>query len=68
MNKYKDQIVTFNDDIQGTGIITLVGIMGALNISGGKMTDQVYMSFGLGTAGAWYYTPYLRRNVTRRFN
>ncbi|MCW8780748.1 malolactic enzyme [Latilactobacillus curvatus] len=52
LNKYKDQIVTFNDDIQGTGIITLAGIMGALNISGGKMTDQVYMSFGAGTAGA----------------
>lgn len=52
LNKYKDQIVTFNDDIQGTGIITLAGILGALNISGGKMTDQVYMSFGAGTAGA----------------
>ncbi|KRM21388.1 malolactic enzyme [Latilactobacillus graminis] len=52
LNKYKDKIVTFNDDIQGTGIITLAGIMGALNISGGKMTDQVYMSFGAGTAGA----------------
>jgi len=52
LNKYKDQIVTFNDDIQGTGIITLAGIMGALNISGAKMTDQVYMSFGAGTAGA----------------
>lgn len=52
LNKYKDQIVTFNDDIQGTGIITLAGILGALNISGAKMTDQVYMCFGAGTAGA----------------
>ncbi|GEL15666.1 malolactic enzyme mled [Pediococcus cellicola] len=52
LNKYKDQITTFNDDIQGTGIIVLAGILGALNISKEKMTDQVYMSFGAGTAGA----------------
>ncbi|MFD1471382.1 malolactic enzyme [Companilactobacillus mishanensis] len=52
LNKYKDKILTFNDDIQGTGIITLAGILGALNISKQKLTDQVYMSFGAGTAGA----------------
>ncbi|MGR3741898.1 malolactic enzyme [Companilactobacillus sp. DQM5] len=52
LNKYKDKILTFNDDIQGTGIITLAGIMGAMNISGQKLTDQIYMSFGAGTAGA----------------
>ncbi len=52
LNKYQNEITTFNDDIQGTGIITLAGIMGALNISKQKMTDQVYMSFGAGTAGA----------------
>lgn len=52
LNKYKDQITTFNDDIQGTGIIVLAGILGALNVSKQKMTDQVYMSFGAGTAGA----------------
>lgn len=52
LNKYKDNILTFNDDIQGTGIITLAGILGALNISGEKLTDQVYVSFGAGTAGA----------------
>ncbi|GAB5052833.1 malolactic enzyme [Pediococcus ethanolidurans] len=52
LNKYKDQITTFNDDIQGTGIIVLAGILGALNVSKQKMTDQVYLSFGAGTAGA----------------
>ncbi|GAJ27350.1 malolactic enzyme [Liquorilactobacillus sucicola DSM 21376 = JCM 15457] len=52
LNKYKDKIVTFNDDIQGTGIIVLAGLLGALNISGETFTDQVYMSFGAGTAGA----------------
>lgn len=52
LNKYKDKILTFNDDIQGTGIITLAGILGSLNISKQKLTDQVYVSFGAGTAGA----------------
>ncbi|AKP66490.1 malolactic enzyme [Companilactobacillus ginsenosidimutans] len=52
LDKYKDKILTFNDDIQGTGIITLAGILGSLNISKQKLTDQVYLSFGAGTAGA----------------
>ena len=52
LNKYKNEIATFNDDIQGTGIITLAGILGALKISGKKLTDQIYMCFGAGTAGA----------------
>lgn len=52
LNKYKNKIATFNDDIQGTGIITLAGILGALKISGEKLTDQIYMCFGAGTAGA----------------
>ncbi len=52
LNKYKDKIPTFNDDIQGTGIITLAGIYGALDITGEKLTDQVYLCFGGGTAGA----------------
>jgi len=52
LNRYKDKITTFNDDIQGTGIIVLAGLLGALNISKQKMTDQIYLSFGAGTAGA----------------
>ncbi|MFT8916996.1 MAG: malolactic enzyme [Oenococcus sp.] len=51
LNKYKDKIATFNDDIQGTGIVVLAGVLGALKISGEKLTDQTYMSFGAGTAG-----------------
>nr|WP_268913467.1 malolactic enzyme [Lentilactobacillus sp. SPB1-3]MCZ0977598.1 NAD-dependent malic enzyme [Lentilactobacillus sp. SPB1-3] len=52
LNKYRNKITTFNDDIQGTGIIVLAGILGALQISGEKLTEQTYMSFGAGTAGA----------------
>ncbi|USS93185.1 NAD-dependent malic enzyme [Fructilactobacillus ixorae] len=52
LDKYKDQFLVFNDDIQGTGIIVLAGVLGALNISGEKMTDQTYLCYGAGTAGA----------------
>ncbi|WP_298839463.1 malolactic enzyme [Clostridium sp.] len=51
LEKYQDKITTFNDDIQGTGIVVLAGVLGALNISKEKLTDQVIMTFGAGTAG-----------------
>lgn len=67
LDQYKNQITTFNDDIQGTGIIVLAGMLGALNISKQKMTDQVYMSFGAGTAGAGIaarvYEEYLQQGM-----
>jgi len=52
LHKYWKTYPVFNDDIQGTGIITLAGILGALKISEEKLTDQKYMCFGAGTAGA----------------
>ena len=52
LNKYKKEIPTFNDDIQGTGIVVLGGIFGAMDITGEKLTDQVYLCYGGGSAGA----------------
>ncbi len=52
LNKYKKEIPTFNDDIQGTGIVVLGGIFGAMDITGEKLTDQVYLCYGAGSAGA----------------
>ena len=52
LEKYRKKIPTFNDDIQGTGIVTLGGIYGSLEISGEKLTDQIYVCYGGGTAGA----------------
>jgi len=52
LEKYRKQIPTFNDDIQGTGIVTLGGVFAAMAISKQKLTDQVYLCFGGGTAGA----------------
>ena len=52
LDKYKKDIPTFNDDIQGTGIVVLGGIFGSLDITGEKLTDQVYLCYGGGSAGA----------------
>lgn len=51
LDKYQDRILTFNDDIQGTGVIALAGVLGALNISGQSITEQRFLTFGAGTAG-----------------
>ena len=64
LNKYKDKIPTFNDDIQGTGIVTLGGIYGSLDISGEKLTDQIYLCFGGGTAGAGIASRVLSEMIT----
>lgn len=64
LEKYRKQIPTFNDDIQGTGIVTLGGIFGSLDISGKKLTDQVYLCYGGGTAGAGIASRVLREMVS----
>ncbi|MFS9034444.1 malolactic enzyme [Streptococcus mitis] len=64
LEKYRKQIPTFNDDIQGTGIVTLGGIFGSLDISGEKLIDQVYLCYGGGTAGAGIASRVLREMVS----
>ena len=64
LEKYRKQIPTFNDDIQGTGIVTLGGIFGSLDISGEKLIDQVYLCYGAGTAGAGIASRVLREMVS----
>ena len=64
LEKYRKQIPTFNDDIQGTGIVTLGGIFGSLDISGERLTDQVYLCYGGGTAGAGIASRVLREMVS----
>ena len=64
LEKYRKQIPTFNDDIQGTGIVTLGGIFGSLDISGENLTDQVYLCYGGGTAGAGIASRVLREMVS----
>lgn len=65
LEKYRKNIPTFNDDIQGTGIVTLGGIFGAMDITGEKLADQVYLCYGGGTAGAGIASRVLHEMVSQ---
>src|SRR6266699_2265913 len=51
LEKYRHQICTFNDDVQGTGAITLAAIYTALRVAQTSIRDQRVVIFGAGTAG-----------------
>jgi len=49
--RHQDQVLSFNDDMQGTGAITLAGILSALRLLNSKLTDQRIVIYGAGAAG-----------------
>lgn len=51
INKYGDSILTFNDDIQGTGAVTLAGVMSGVQLSGIPLSKHRVLVFGPGAAG-----------------
>ena len=51
LEKYRDRICTFNDDIQGTGAITLAAAISAVRACGTPLRNQRVVIFGAGTAG-----------------
>jgi malate dehydrogenase (oxaloacetate-decarboxylating) len=51
LEKYRDRICTFNDDMQGTGAITLAAAISAVRVCGTPMRGQRVVIFGAGTAG-----------------
>jgi malate dehydrogenase (oxaloacetate-decarboxylating) len=48
---YLHDLISFNDDIQGTGAVTLAAIFAAMKIKGEKIEDQVYLVHGAGAGG-----------------
>ena len=48
--RYRDKVCCYNDDIQGTGGVTLAGLIAALKVTGGKVRDQRILFLGAGSA------------------
>ena len=51
LERYRDQLLTFNDDIQGTAAVALGAIVGAVEVTGKRLRDQQIVMLGAGSAG-----------------
>ncbi len=51
LHRYRDQLLTFNDDIQGTSAVALGAILGAVKVTGKSLKDQQIVMLGAGSAG-----------------
>jgi malate dehydrogenase (oxaloacetate-decarboxylating) len=51
LQRYRDELLTFNDDIQGTASVALGAILGAVKVTGKSLKDQQIVMFGAGSAG-----------------
>lgn len=51
LERYRDQLCTFNDDIQGTAAVTTATLLAAINATGIPLKEQTIAMFGSGSAG-----------------
>ncbi|MGB7547279.1 MAG: NAD-dependent malic enzyme [Terracidiphilus sp.] len=51
LDRYRDRLCTFNDDIQGTAAVTTGTLLAAVNATGVPLKDQTIAMFGSGSAG-----------------
>ena len=51
LRRYRDELLTFNDDIQGTASVALGAILGAVKVTGKSLKDQQIVLLGAGSAG-----------------
>jgi malate dehydrogenase (oxaloacetate-decarboxylating) len=51
LDRYRDRILSFNDDIQGTGAVSLAALMSAMKIKKQRFNDQRFVIVGMGQAG-----------------
>lgn len=50
LERYRDRLCTFNDDIQGTGAVTLAGLLAAMDVIGSKISKQQIVMLGAGSS------------------
>src|SRR5262245_57917286 len=51
LERYRDELLTFNDDIQGTAAVALGAVLGAVGVTGKRLRDQHIVFLGAGSAG-----------------
>ena len=51
LERYRDRLCTFNDDIQGTAAVTTATLLAAVNATGVPLSQQTIVMFGAGSAG-----------------
>ena len=63
LERYRDRLCTFNDDIQGTAAVAAAALLAAINVTGTKLSEQRVVLFGAGSAGCGIGTLLLKAMI-----